>query len=273
MDYLGQPASESSSPAAAAPALLVTGAASGIGFAVATLAGQRGWHVIAADAAEQANGACAEQIVRAGGQARAIRCDVTDEQSVADLFGELSADGIVPAGVVAAAGVDRGGFAHDLPLGAWQQVLTVNLTGAFLICRAALAAMLAAGRGGSVVLCSSPAAFVGFAAGAASAYAASKGGVSALTRTLAVDYAHHGIRVNAIVPGPTETPLMWAAVPERERDAMRAKIAGEVPIGRLADPAEPAKAALWLLGDEASYVTGAHLVCDGGVLAKASVSV
>jgi len=133
--------------------------------------------------------------------------------------------------------------------------------------------MLAAGRGGSIVLCSSPAAFAGFAAGGASAYAASKGGVSALTRTLAVDYARYGVRVNAIVPGPTETPLMWAAVPDGGRAAMRVQIEAEVPLGRLADPEEPARAALWLLSDEASYVTGSHLVCDGGVLAKASVTV
>jgi NAD(P)-dependent dehydrogenase (short-subunit alcohol dehydrogenase family) len=149
----------------------------------------------------------------------------------------------------------------------------VNLTGAFLTAQATLAAMLAAGQRGSVVLCSSPAAFVAFAAGGASAYAASKGGVSALTRSLAVDYARHGIRVNAIVPGPTETPLMWAAVAESDRPIMRERLAGEVPLGRLADPAEVAMAALWLIGDQSSYVTGSHLVCDGGVLAKASVSV
>jgi NAD(P)-dependent dehydrogenase (short-subunit alcohol dehydrogenase family) len=133
--------------------------------------------------------------------------------------------------------------------------------------------MLAAGRGGSIVLCSSPAAFAGFAAGGVSAYAASKGGLSALTRTLAVDYARYGVRVNAIVPGPTETPLMWAAVADTDRAAIRTQVASEVPLGRLADPSEPARAALWLLSDEASYVTGSHLICDGGVLAKASISV
>lgn len=253
--------------------ILVTGAGSGIGHATAVLAARRGARVVAVDIDSEAASRCADAITRSGGQAIAAGCDVTDADAVRGLFRQLSSSAIVPTGIVAAAGVDLGGFAHELDLGTWQQVLAVNLTGTFLVCRESLTAMLAARQPGAIVLCSSPAAFAGFAAGGASAYAASKGGVSALTRTLAVDYARHGVRVNAIVPGPTETPLMWAAVHEQNRNAMRAKIENEVPLGRLADPGEPAQAALWLLSDEASYVTGSHLVCDGGVLAKASISV
>jgi NAD(P)-dependent dehydrogenase (short-subunit alcohol dehydrogenase family) len=253
--------------------ILVTGAGSGIGRASALLAARRGACVVACDVDAEAAGRCADEIVKAGGEAIAFCCDVSDERSVAGLFRQLVRKRMVPGGVIAAAGVDLGGFAHELPAWRWQRVLAVNLTGAFLVCREALKAMLAAGQGGSIVLCSSPAAFAGFAAGGASAYAASKGGISALTRTLAVDYARYGVRVNAIVPGPTETPLMWAAVPDARRAKMRARIAAEVPLGRLADPEEPARAALWLLSDEASFVTGSHLVCDGGVLAKASVTV
>jgi NAD(P)-dependent dehydrogenase (short-subunit alcohol dehydrogenase family) len=252
--------------------VLVTGAGSGIGRATALLAAHGGALVVASDIDAEAGGSCAEEITKAGGEAIAMACNVSDEQSVAGLFRQLSQHELVPTGVVAAAGVDLGGFAHKLPTERWQRVLAVNLTGAFLVCRETLAAMLAAGRGGSIVLCSSPAAFAGFAAGATSAYAASKGGVSALTRTLAVDYACYGVRVNALVPGPTETPLMWAAVAETGRAAMRTQLASEIPLGRLADPREPARAALWLLSDEASYVTGSHLICDGGVLAKASIS-
>jgi NAD(P)-dependent dehydrogenase (short-subunit alcohol dehydrogenase family) len=128
------------------------------------------------------------------------------------------------------------------------------------------------GTGGSIVCVSSPFALTAPEAGA-SAYSASKAGISALVRSLAVDYGRHGIRVNAILPGPTETELMWANVPESERARVRRTIESEVPLGRLADPKEPARAAMWLLSDNASYVTGSQLACDGGVLAKASVSV
>lgn len=254
-------------------AILVTGAGSGIGRATAVLAAARGARIVLLDIDDRAGQDAAAEISGAGGEALAVRCDVSDEQSVAEAFGGLADRGEVPAGLVTAAGVDLGGFAHELPAERWHRVLSVNLTGAFLVCRAWLAALLASGREGAAVLVSSPAAFTAFAAGGGTAYAASKGGVAALTRSLAVDYARRGIRVNAIVPGPTETPLMWAGVGERDREAARAQVAAEVPLGRLADPAEPARAALWLLSDEASYVTGCHLVCDGGVLAKSSVSI
>jgi NAD(P)-dependent dehydrogenase (short-subunit alcohol dehydrogenase family) len=130
-----------------------------------------------------------------------------------------------------------------------------------------------AGGGGSIVLCGSPAAQVGLGAGGATAYAASKGAVAAMTTSLAVDYASHGVRVNAVVPGPTETPLMWSNVPAARRAEVRSELEAQVPLGRLARPDEIASTALWLLSDASSYTTGSLVRCDGGVLAKASVSV
>jgi len=90
---------------------------------------------------------------------------------------------------------------------------------------------------------------------------------------MAIDYARHGIRVNAIVPGATETRLMWNNVPTEEIPRMRDQVSKEIPLGRLAQPEDPAKGVVWLLSEESSYVTGSHLVCDGGILAKSCISV
>jgi NAD(P)-dependent dehydrogenase (short-subunit alcohol dehydrogenase family) len=116
-----------------------------------------------------------------------------------------------------------------------------------------------------VVCTSSPAAFVGHAGGGNAAYAASKGGISAMVRSLALDYAPYGIRVNAVVPGATDTPLLGDA-----RDEIAERAREEIPLGRLAAPAEVAEAVLWLWSDAASYVTGSHLVVDGGLMAKSA---
>jgi NAD(P)-dependent dehydrogenase (short-subunit alcohol dehydrogenase family) len=99
---------------------------------------------------------------------------------------------------------------------------------------------------------------------------ATKGGVSSLSRTLAL--AKQGIRVNTIVPGATETPLMWAGVPEEEVEATRETIEGRLAIGRLAEPAEIAEGVVWLLSDASSYATGSHLTVDGGLGATANIA-
>jgi NAD(P)-dependent dehydrogenase (short-subunit alcohol dehydrogenase family) len=90
---------------------------------------------------------------------------------------------------------------------------------------------------------------------------------------MAIDYARFGIRVNAIVPGATETGMMWNNVLPGEVETMRARLCREIPLGRLANPEDPARIVAWLLSDESAYMTGSHLVCDGGILAKGSISV
>lgn len=234
----------------------------------------RGDRVAVLDIDVSAARASAEAAQAAGAAAAiAIECDVAREESVARAF-DQAAQSLGPlCGAFANAGMDAGGFVHELPFEIWQRVLDTNLTGVFLTCKYALQHLMRAGTGGSIVCTSSPAASVGFAAGGAGAYSASKGGVSALVRCLAVDYARYGIRVNAVVPGATETRLMWANVDPAEVPEMRRRVCAEVPLGRLAAPEEPARAVAWLLSDAASYVTGSHLVCDGGILAKASISV
>jgi len=179
----------------------------------------------------------------------------------------------VPYGLFTSAAIDLGGLVHDLPLAKWRQVLETNLDGTFLACKHALKKMTQAEAPGSIVCAASPTGFVALAAGAAGAYSATKGAISSLVRCMAIDYASYGIRVNAVVPGATETHLMWNNVPAEEIPRMRDVLAKEIPLGRLAQPEEPARAVAWLLSDESSYVTGSHLVCDGGILAKASISV
>jgi NAD(P)-dependent dehydrogenase (short-subunit alcohol dehydrogenase family) len=254
--------------------ILITGGGAGIGRATAHLCGQRGHRVAILDrdgasAAQTAAGA----LERGASGAIGITCDVTVESEVEKAVKESIASLGPLWGVFANAGMDLGGFVHELAFEQWQRVIATNLNGVYLTCKHTLREMLASGGGGSIVCASSPAAFVAFAAGAAGAYSASKGAISALVRSLAIDYAKHGIRVNAVVPGSTETRLMWANVPDSEIPKVRQTICSEVPLGRLASPEEPARAVVWLLSDESSYVTGSHLVCDGGVLAKASVSV
>jgi NAD(P)-dependent dehydrogenase (short-subunit alcohol dehydrogenase family) len=254
--------------------VVVTGGGSGIGRAAALLLADRGARLAVLDIdGESAEKVATEALSLGAPTAIVIRCDVASEPDVEQAVRQCVAELGPPYGVFANAGTDRAGLVHELTLQDWDELISVNLTGVFLTCKHTLRAMVEAGQGGSVVCTSSPASFVAFAAGGASAYSASKGGISALVRCMALDYAKYGVRVNGIVPGPTETKLMWVNVPADERPAMREVIESEVPIGRMAQPEEIARAAVWLLSDESSYVTGSHLVCDGGVLAKASISV
>ncbi len=253
---------------------MVTGGGAGIGRAVVMQCAARGDRVAVLDIDGAAACDSARAALAAGAnRALGLACDVSSEENVAHAFEETAAALGPLYGAFANAGMDAGGFLHELPYETWKRVLDTNLTGIYLTCKYALQHIMKAGNAGSIVCTSSPAASVAFAAGGASAYSASKGGVSALVRTLAVDYAKYGIRVNAVVPGATETRLMWANVQPSDMPEMRRRICAEVPLGRLATPDEPARAVVWLLSDESSYVTGSHLVCDGGILAKASISV
>jgi NAD(P)-dependent dehydrogenase (short-subunit alcohol dehydrogenase family) len=248
--------------------LIVSGAASGIGRSICVLGAARGLRVGLLDADGEGAEAVARSLRDQGASAIARQVDVTDWGLLELAFGDLGRQLGTPTKVASCAGIDLGGLLPELGEASLRRVLEVNLVASLHLAALGIAAME---RGGSVVLVSSPAAFAAFPASAA--YTASKGGVSAAVRALAVDHAAAGIRVNGLVPGSTNTPLMWANVADDERDATLRLVESEIPLGRLADPDEPARAALWLLSDEASYVTGSHLVCDGGILAKSSVSI
>jgi NAD(P)-dependent dehydrogenase (short-subunit alcohol dehydrogenase family) len=227
---------------------LVTGGASGIGAATVALLRERGSTVVTAD-------------VQAGDGVEKL--DVTDGAavdrfvaSVVEQHGQLD----VAVNAAGVAGVWTN-LVDDDPA-EWDRTIAVNLTGVYRCVRAELAAMLAAGRG-SIVNVASAGGAMGIPGLAA--YAASKHGVIGLTRSAALEVARTGVRVNAVMPGSTRTPMLAASMGSDE--AME-KMARTSPNGRLADPAEIAQAIVWLASDEASYVTGEALAVDGGALAS-----
>ena len=240
--------------------VLVTGGASGIGRAAATLLARDGASVTVVDRAGEAAGDVAREITDAGGTALAAPADVGNEDEVraavaaaVDAFGGLD-------GVVASAGVFHG---NDLrPLGEVELddflfVLRVNLAGTFLAIKHALPHLVA--RRGAVVTIASTAALKGHGYG--SGYTASKGGVAALTRIAAVQYGPQGVRVNCICPGSVDTPMTMGAwsTPEAQR-----RIERSVPLQRVAQPEEIASVAAFLLSDAAADVTGQTIAVDGG---------
>lgn len=235
---------------------LVTGAGSGIGAATAAVLGERGDRVVCADIDE----AAAREVAASLPDAIAVAVDVADEGSCERMVRAAVEFGGGLDAVVACAGIEAGGPALDLDAATFRRVVDVNLTGSFLTARQSARAMI--GRGGSIVLIGSINSQMALPGGAA--YAGSKGGVLMLGRALAVDLAEHGIRVNVIGPGVTDTPMSAASLADPDR---RARFFGRIPLGRAADPREIARAAAFLTSDEASYVTGAFLPVDGGWLA------
>ncbi len=243
---------------------LVTGAASGIGRESALRFAGEGARVVVADRDEAGGHATVAAITDAGGQAIFAQLDVTQSAAVEaavalaeSTYGALHVlfnnAGVFPA---------EDGSPIDTPEEVFDRVLAVNLKGVFLGCKHGIPALLRAG-GGSIINTASFVAVVG-AATSQIAYTASKGGVLAMTLEIAVEYARRGIRANALCPGPVNTPLLKDLLAD---PVARARRMVHVPMGRLAEASEVARAALFLASDDAAYVNGTTFLVDGGITA------
>jgi NAD(P)-dependent dehydrogenase (short-subunit alcohol dehydrogenase family) len=239
---------------------IVTGGASGIGRAVAERFAAEGASVTVADYQDGADAVAA--IVSAAGTASFIKIDVRDGAAITSMIDHTLAQYGGIDILVNGAGVLIFGTVLDTSLENWQRVIDINLTGTFMACKAALPHMIQRGGGSIINFSSSTGAHD--AGGNIVAYVASKGGVTMLTKAMAVDHAKDNIRVNALCPGPTLTPMLADNFSE---DALAA-FAQTFPMKRLGTPQELAAAALFLASDEASFVTGAMLAVDGGQTAE-----
>lgn len=238
---------------------IVTGAGSGIGRATAIRLGSEGAAVECLDIAEEEAAMTAKAIVEAGGTAEASRCDVSDPASVATAVTH-AVDTLGPPRVLCnIAGIGKFAHSHEMPLADWQRIIDVNLTGTFLMCQAVLPHLLL--DGGTIVNTASNAGLIGQAYSAA--YCASKGGVVMLTKALSNEYIKSGVRVNAVAPGGTDTPIQGHfSLPEGADPKFLYKIMS--PLG-MAKPEELASLFAYVASDEARYMTGSIVSMDGGV--------
>ncbi len=238
---------------------IVTGASSGIGRATALLFAEQGAKVVAAARRQAELDALAGEISEAGGEAAVLAGDVRDE-AYAKALVELAAKkfGGLDIAFNNAGIVGNAGSVPDMTLESWRETLETNLTSAFLGAKYQVPAMIERG-GGSLIFTST---FVGHTVGfpGMAAYAASKAGLIGLTQVLAAEYGARGIRVNALLPGGTDTPAATFKTPEE-----RAFVEGLHALKRVAEPEEIAASALYLASDASSFTTGAALLADGGV--------
>ena len=245
---------------------LITGAGSGIGRSSAILFAEEGARVAVVDLREDGGNETARMIKQVGGDAVFVQADVSEEKQIERMveagestFGRIDI-------LFNNAGDNLRKSATELASEEWDRLLTLNLKSVFLGCKHTLPLMMKAG-GGSVINTASTFGLIGRPN--MPAYCASKGGIIALTRQLALDYARYNIRVNCLCPGPTLTPRLQRQISSAENPELyRANLLASVPIGRLGKPEEIAHAALFLASDESSFVTGTALVVDGGQTAQ-----
>jgi meso-butanediol dehydrogenase/(S,S)-butanediol dehydrogenase/diacetyl reductase len=239
-------------------AAIISGGGSGIGRATAELFAREGARVVVADCSADAGREAVEAIKKAGGEAIFVEVDVADSAQVGRMVkAAVDAYGGVDV-LVNAAAILTFGTALDMDERTWNRVMAINVNGTFLCSKAVLPHLIKRGGGSIVNISSSTGAHD--AKGNTVAYVTSKGAVTLMTKAMAIDHAKANVRVNAIAPGPTDTPMLRSALmPEQI-----AEFVATFPMGRLGRPEELANAALFLASDEASFITGAILAVDGG---------
>lgn len=243
---------------------IVTGAASGIGRAIAIGFAREGARVAAADINLTGAQATAESICAAGGEAYAAEVDVARKDQVDAMVARALEVFERVHVLVAVPGISTDRHFLDLPEDEWDRVLAVNLKSLFL-CGQAVARHMAQHGGGSIVNITSQCGDIAMPNSAH--YHASKGGGKMLTKAMALDLAQHGIRVNALAPGLTETALTARHFLSEEGMAHRRDVLAHTPLARAAAPEEMVGAAVYLASEESSFVTGTTLYVDGGYLA------
>lgn len=241
---------------------LITGGASGIARATAVLFAREGASVVVADYVSGGGRDTVSTIEAAGGKAIFVQVDISDAQEVASLVDTtLRTYGRIDI-LFNGAAVLYYGTVPETDEKAWNRVLSINLNGTYHCCRSVLPHMIRQGGGSIINVASTTGAHD--ASARAAAYVTSKGGVTLLTRCMAIDHARQGVRVNALCPGATDTPMLRNALTPEEID----RLAASQPIGRLGRPEELAQAALFLASDDSSFVTGSAMYVDGGQTAK-----
>jgi meso-butanediol dehydrogenase / (S,S)-butanediol dehydrogenase / diacetyl reductase len=247
-------------------AALITGASTGIGHAAALRFAREGARLVVADLRDEHGEKLCREIVQSGGEAVYLRTDVAscadNERAIAHCVDRYGAIDILFCN----AGITLPKLLPDSSDAEIERVLGVNLLGAIYAARAAIPRMLAQPRGGTILFTASKTGLV--AQTNSPVYCASKGAVVMLAKALALDYATRGVRVNALCPGIIDTPMLREFADSRpDPDAAWRSYEAAQPIGRLGTPEECADAALWLVSDEASFITGVALPVDGGFTA------
>ena len=243
---------------------LVTGGGTGIGRATAELFGREGAAVMVSGRRQTELAETVRRVAAGGGRAGLVAGDVSSPADAERMVREtVAALGGIDVLVNNAGIIVRNASVTSVSLEDWERMLRIDLTGVFLVSRFALLEMLKAGQGGSIVHVSSVAGILGDPKLAP--YNAAKGGVNLLTKNMALDYAPHGIRVNAVCPGRIWTPMPISRLkPEDDPQEILARWGKNIPLGRVGMPEDVARAILFLASDEAAWITGTWLVVDGG---------